>query len=125
MTELLEKHTEVVDGERRWRADSELLGRYFNLHEYSYEQASSVQGRIFEVLKEMGFRATVYDHVLAIGDRDGEDSNLLGRVEIIWDARDQRFAVRNKKSSEEVYCLTEICNQIRGLWNGIVWEGSK
>ena len=113
---LLEEHTEVYKGERRWRADSELLGRYFNLHECSYEEASLVQGRIFEVLKEMGFNATVYDHVLAIGDRDGEDSNLLGRVEIIWDARDQRFTVRNKKSSEEVYCLTEICNQIRDLW---------
>lgn len=115
----LEKHTEVVCSERRWRADSELLGRYFNMHECSYEECSEVQARIFAVLKEMGFKATVYDHVLAIGKPEGEDSNLLGRVEVLWSPRDQRFTLRNKRSSEEVYCLTEICSQVRDLWNGI------
>ena len=124
MTEL-EKHTEMYKGERRWRADSELLGRYIDLHTCSYEECSEVQGMIYSVLKEMGFKSTVYDHVLAIGMPDGEDSNLLGRVEVLWSPRDQRFTLRNKESSEEVYCLTEICNQIRDLWNGIVWEESK
>jgi len=125
MTDLLEKHTEMYKGERRWRADSELLGRYIDLHTCSYEECSEVQGMIYSVLKEMGFKSTVYDHVLAIGMPDGEDSNLLGRVEVLWSPRDQRFTLRNKESSEEVYCLTEICNQIRDLWNGIVWEESK
>jgi len=118
MTELLEKHTEMYKGERRWRADSELVGRYFNLYSCSYEECSEVQTRVYSVLKEMGFRSTVYDHVLAIGKPDGEDSNLLGRVEVLWSPRDQRFTLRSKGFSEEVYCLTEICSQIRNLWEG-------
>ena len=66
----------------------------------------------------MGFKSTVYDHVLAIGESDGEDSNLVGRVEILWVSGEQRFILRNKKHTETVYCLTEICSQIRDLWRG-------
>ena len=117
MTDLLEKHTEMYKGERRWRADSELIGRYFNLHEATDEECSEMQTRVYSVLKQMGFKSTVYDNVLAIGESDEEDSALVGRVEILWDL-ESRFILRNKKHTETVYCLTEICSQIRDLWRG-------
>ena len=111
---LLDQHTEVIEGLRCWRAESSLLGWYKNRRESSGRYKESQL--IFSILEEMGFQKTVYNHILSLGERDGEDSNLLGRVEVIYSDRDCSLTVRSRFDTIEIECLSELCRTIRGLW---------
>ena len=112
----LEKHTEIVDGKRRWRSDSELLRSYSEIEQYDFVACSQFKSRFFEVLEEMGFKRGPYDHVLSLGEKDGTDSNLLGRVEVLWSDRDQNIVVRNRFRSVQLVSLSQFCGVVRNLW---------
>ena len=113
----LEKHTEMYQGKRVWRADSQILGNYFNSRgNVNWEGGEKVRDDIFQVLEEAGFNKTPLDYILSIGEKDGEDSHLYGRLEVIWFGDDTSLKIRNRHRSIEVYCLTEFFTEARELW---------
>lgn len=108
MTGLLEKHTEVVDGERRWRQDSDLEERYQKIDEGSQilmADRFSFRDDLFAVLKEMGFEETCHPDVLA-----------LGNVKVIWSLKSGWLSVINQYRVREIPSLRDLCPTIRLYW---------
>jgi len=113
MTEL-EKHTEVVNGERRWRADSSLEERYQKIDEgveVLMSDRFSFRDDLFAVLKEMGFEETSDPDVLS-----------LDNVKLIWDVESSWISVRNKYRHREVTSLFHLCSTIRSYWGERRWR---
>jgi hypothetical protein len=115
MTELLDKHTEVVDGERCWKLDSELEERYQKIDEGSeilIGDRFRFRDDLFAVLKEMGFEATSHPDIL-----------LLGHVKVIWDLRSGWINVRNPYRVREIPSLRDLCSTIRLYWGDSCYSG--
>jgi len=106
MTDLLEKHTEIVNGERRWRADSDLEERYQKLGDSVWlSDRFSFRDDLFAVLKEMGFEKTSDPDVLS-----------LGNVRVVWDFRTGWLEVKNQYRRREIPSLKYLCSTIRFYW---------
>jgi len=108
MTDLLEKHTEVVDGERCWRLDSDLEERYQKIDEGSQilmADRFSFRDDLFAVLKEMGFEETSHPDVLS-----------LGNVKVVWNLKSGWLSVRNQYRVREIPSLRKLCPTIRLYW---------
>ena len=108
MTSLLDKHTEVVDGERCWRLDSELEERYQKIDEVPQilmADRFSFRDDLFAVLKEMGFEETCHPDVLS-----------LGNVKVVWNLKSGWLSVRNQYRIREIPSMRELCPTIRLYW---------
>jgi hypothetical protein len=107
MTDLLEKHTEMYKGERRWRADSELERRYQKIDEGSQVLMAdrSFRDDLFAVLKEMGFEETSHPDVVS-----------LGNVKVLWDLKSGWLSVKNQYRVREIPSLRDLCPTVRLYW---------
>lgn len=106
----LEKHTEVVDGERRWRLDSDLEERYQKLDEGFIDAMMrdrfSFRDDLFAVLKDMGFEETSDPDVLS-----------LGEVKVIWGLESGWLTVKNQYRVREISSLKYLCSTVRFYWD--------
>jgi hypothetical protein len=107
MTDLLEKHTEMYKGERRWRADSDLEERYQKIDEGSQVLMAdrSFRDDLFAVLKEMGFEETSHPDVVS-----------LGNVKVLWDLKSGWLSVKNQYRVREIPSLRDLCPTVRLYW---------
>ena len=137
MTELLGKHTEVVNGERRWRQDSDLKDDFRTCVRWPYpypdvakELVHEVRSRLGAILvNELGFKGSTRGSVSVyhLGEPVEEGLYLSGRVEItLWEKEELAFGastrslgaeVKNRFRTKNIKDLDSLCGLVRMLWS--------